>query len=93
MPEKYAYKTGARKYPSRTRPDSSDAFSQDAANNKPPANGRPDKKDDPKKKRREIPEKGEGSPERDHIDPPPRDTGEAPTPNPNGSQRNKKPAS
>jgi hypothetical protein len=39
MREKYAYESGARKYPARIGPDPSDAFSQDAAANKPPAGG------------------------------------------------------
>jgi hypothetical protein len=36
MPKKTAFESGARKYPARTGPDPSDAFSQDAASNEPP---------------------------------------------------------
>lgn len=87
MPEKFAYETGARKYPARTGPDPSDDFSQDAAANKPPANGvgLTEKVDTKKKKRVHHPDNKDASPEPDHLDPPPRDTREAPTPNPNGT--------
>lgn len=86
MPEKSAYETGARKYPARTGPDPSDAFSQDAAGNKPPASG-VGPAGDPGKGRRKPdrkPDRKDASPEPDHSDPPPRDTREAPAPNPNG---------
>ncbi len=39
MDPKDAYETGARKYPAATGPDPHDDFSQDAAGNKPPAQG------------------------------------------------------
>lgn len=39
MEPKDAYETGARKYPAATGPDPHDDFSQDAAGNKPPAEG------------------------------------------------------
>jgi hypothetical protein len=85
MPEKSAYETGARKYPAQTGPDPCDAFSQDAAGNKPSRKGQgPVGKADPKKKDRRQAGKKEGSPEPDHVYPSPRDTREAPTPNPNG---------
>jgi hypothetical protein len=85
MPEKTAYETGARKYPARTGPDPSDDFSQDAATNKPPGKGGGiSEKVDTKKKRAQHPDDKEGSLERDHVSPSPRDTREAPVPNPNG---------
>ena len=82
MPEKTAFETGARKYPARIGPDPSDDFSQDAAGNKPPRKGRAvaEKADTQKKPARHLYDK-EGSPEPDHINPPPRDT-RAPVPNP-----------
>jgi hypothetical protein len=85
MPQKSAYETGARKYPARTGPDPSDAFSQDAAGNRPPASsaGLTGRADDPRKSQRK-PGHEDASPEPDHSDPPPRDTREAPAPNPNG---------
>jgi hypothetical protein len=90
MPEKSVYETGARKYPARTGPDPSDDFSQDAATNKPPG-----KDGGLAEKKGELhPDDEESSLERDHINPSPRDTREAPAPNPNGeSSRNEKPAS
>lgn len=39
MPEIYRYEHGARKLEYRTGPDPADAFSQDAAANKPPKSG------------------------------------------------------
>ncbi|MHA6641108.1 hypothetical protein [Mesorhizobium sp. A623] len=94
MREKSAYETGARKYPARTGPDPSDAFSQDAAGNKPPASGvgLTENADDPRKDERKSSRKPghkDASPEPDHSDPPPRDTREAPTPNPNGKPARK----
>jgi hypothetical protein len=90
MPEKSAYETGARKYPAQTGPDPSDAFSQDAAGNKPPRKGQGLADQGlAEKTRRERKDprragKKEGSPEPDHVVPSPRDTREAPAPNPNG---------
>lgn len=93
MPQKSAYETGARKYPARTGPDPSDAFSQDAAGNKPPASGvgLTASADDPRKgepkpvnKPGHEPGRKDASPEPDHAEPTPRDTREAPAPNPNG---------
>jgi hypothetical protein len=81
MQEKWEYESGARKYPARTGPDPSDDFSQDAAGNKPPGKGRgiSEKVDTEKKRTRH---EKEGSPEPDHVNPPPRNTREAPVPNP-----------
>lgn len=85
MREKSAYETGARKYPARTGPDPSDDFSQDAAGNKPPASGAGlSEKVDAEKKHVKHRDNKEVPPEPAHVDPPPRDVREAPTPNPNG---------
>jgi hypothetical protein len=95
MPEKSAYETGARKYPFRTGPDPSDDFSLDAATNKPPGKGGGvTEKENTDKKRARQPNEKNDSLERDHVSPSPRDTREAPVPNPNGKpSRNDKPAS
>lgn len=86
MPQKTAFETGARKYPARTGPDPSDDFSQDAAGNKPPGKGEGlAGKADTKKKRAGPSDDKEGSPEPDHVKPPPRDTRESPVPDPNGN--------
>lgn len=88
MPEKSDYETGARKYPARTGPDPNDDFSPDAAMNRPPAKGGGlSKREDAQGKRPRRPTKDdpkEGSPEPGHIAPSPRDTREAPAPNPDG---------
>ena len=81
MPEKSDYETGARKYPVRTGPDPNDDFSPDAAMNKPPGKGG-GLRDEQGAHDKRHPQ--EDSPEPDHIDPSPRDTREAPAPNPNG---------
>ncbi|MGB3417592.1 MAG: hypothetical protein WBG88_06930 [Mesorhizobium sp.] len=80
MPEKSDYETGARKYPARTGPDPNDDFSPDAAMNRPPKGGGLSDKTGAQGKRHPK----EDSPEPDHVDPSPRDTREAPAPNPNG---------
>jgi hypothetical protein len=86
MPEKSAYETGARKYPAQTGPDPSDAFSQEAAANKPPRNdqGLAEKTRRHERKDPRQAGKKEGSPEPEHVVPSPRDVREAPAPNPNG---------
>ena len=90
MPQKPAYEAGARQPMQKKHPDPNDAFSQDAAGNKPPKSGMGiTEKVDEKGERGQRPGKKEGSTE---PQPAPRDTGESPTPNPNDKQPNKKPA-
>jgi hypothetical protein len=88
MSRKTAYESGARKYPARTGPDPSDDFSQDAAGNKPPSRGGGlTEKVDTEKKRARHPDDQADSLEREHVSPSPRDTREAPSPNPKGGSR------
>lgn len=74
MPKETAYEHGARKLEPRTGPDPNDDFSQDAAGNKKPPHGigltEPAPPDPNKPKRTDAP----------------RDTKEAPAPNPNGKR-------
>jgi hypothetical protein len=87
MPEKSSYETVARKYAAHTGLDPADDFLKDAAANKPPGKGGSSEKLDTDKKRTQHGE--ESSLEREHVIPSPRDTREAPVPNPNGNSTQK----
>jgi|SwirhisoilCB1_FD_contig_41_3683598_length_861_multi_1_in_0_out_0_2 hypothetical protein len=67
MPENHR-ETGARKYPSRTGPDPSDNFSQDAAANEPP-NGTGDSEpgEDAGEKARQNPKRATPSPATEKV--------------------------
>lgn len=85
MPDKVSYEHGARKLMAQDTSDPNDEFSQKAAENRKPALGVGlTEKADPKKKPPPDPADKEAPSKPGEHDRPPRDTREAPAPNPDG---------